>query len=131
MSLRRTAEVKWYSRLTLGGRLTLLNLVLFAGVVWWAIAADQSDGLSPLRIVAAAILMFPIALPVSLFLSAEPTVAEVVVMCIVFGLNSFVWGYGLATFVRWIGVAWYWQYWHRIETADLTPSKLDSESGSK
>ncbi len=88
----------------LGGRLAILN-----ACGWALLALFQFNGgrqYPEVYVVAASILGFPIVWP---FLAPGAMIQsdflaqfDIVAKCLLIGLNSFVWGYGISTMVRWI-----------------------------
>ena len=92
--------MRFFSKPTLGGWLTIAN-----GVAWILILVLPelvgNPNVFALFIPIGLLLSFPFVWCWCLFPSlGGPTIADVVEIAIVFGLNSIAWGYGVAWIVR-------------------------------
>ena len=85
-------------KLDLGGTLTMCNCAVWPALVLLASIPDVHEAIP-------VVLMFLFALPFAwLFmlpeLDSRPTNFDVISTCVIIGLNSFAWGYGLAAILR-------------------------------
>ena len=78
----------------LGGKLAILNGLLWVGLV---VSSLSGAGPSEVTIAIAMVLSLPIALPFILpTLGHQYSEAEVIGHCIIIGINTLAWGYGLS-----------------------------------
>ena len=77
----------------LGGKLAILN-----GLLWVGVVASTLHGAVPseIGISAAMVLSLPIALPFILPTGGQCSEVDVIGLCIIIGINTLAWGYGLA-----------------------------------
>jgi len=88
----------FFGKPSLGGVLAMANGLAWVG---WHILVPRELLPDALMLGVAVVLAFPFALPLLVpRLHHDPTTVEIVLICIVIGLNAFAWGYG---------VAWLWR----------------------